>query len=104
MFTLDRSRLPEADVFLADLDAQWRASTGLRSRAEYSIAYAPPLPSALMVLGLNPGGSSDNFHLVEVAAGQSEYIEGYGPTSQNIGQLLRQTLGASSAEEIRTVQ
>jgi hypothetical protein len=104
MFSLDRSLLPAANQFLADLDTQWRAATGLNNRADYSINYSPICPCPLMVLGLNPGGSADNFKLVDVAAGGSEYIEGYGPTSQNIGRLLQRALGVSSPEGIRTVQ
>jgi len=104
MFSLDRSLLPAANQFLADLDTRWRAATGLNNRADYSINYSPICPCPLLVLGLNPGGSADNFQLVDVAAGGSEYIEGYGPTSQNIGRLLQRALGVSSPEGIRTVQ
>jgi len=104
MFPLDRSQLPAANDFLTKLDAEWQAATGLISRADYSISYAPVVPCPLMVLGQNPGGSADNFKLVDITSGSSEYIEGYGPTSQNMGQLLQLALRTISPEGIRGVQ
>ena len=104
MFPFDRSQLPAANDFLTRLDGDWQAATGLTNRADYSIAYAPIAPCPLMVLGINPGGSADNFKLVDIASGSSEYIEGYGPTSQTMGQLLQLALGTTSPEGIRGVQ
>lgn len=103
MFRLDTRALSAAAVAAAKLDSDWRAATGLSSRADYSIHYAPLVPCPLMVLGLNPGGSATNYKVVDVDAGQNEYIEGHGPTAQNIGRLLRLALEAGSPEDIRGI-
>jgi hypothetical protein len=100
---LDPSGLRAANVFMSDIESGWQQTTGLVDRADYSIFFSPCVPSPVMVLGANPGGSSSNFTYVDVTLGQHEYIEGHGPTSQNFGKLLLSSLDANSMEGIRGV-
>lgn len=101
---LDMNLLPAANVFMSSVEQDFRAQTKIQGREDYSAFYAPCVPSPLLVLCTNPGGSADDFRIVDVPKGQHEYIEGHGRTSQNLGRLLREVLNTSSAEGIRGVQ
>lgn len=100
----DSSRQAEANAFMAALEGDFANATGVKGRQDYSAFYAPCIPAPLLVLGMNPGGAADSYKIVDVTIGQHEYIEGYGPTSRNLGRLLQDVLRASSAEDIRGVQ
>ena len=92
-----------ANSRMSEIEKAWKQSTGLTDRSDYSIFYGPLVQSPILVLSANPGGSPDNFKIVDVTRGEHEYIEGYGPTSQNTGRLLQQALGVTSAEGIRGI-
>jgi hypothetical protein len=42
--------------FMRDLEARYRAATGLADRSQYRIFYGPVRPAEMLVLGINPGG------------------------------------------------
>ena len=88
------------------LDAAYREGTGLSDRRYYSMFYVVPARSDFLMLNANPGGSPDNFHIVNVAGGQHEYIEGAnsGRTTRNGAELLRYLVGTRDPEGIRHVQ
>ncbi len=91
---------------MADVDRRFRGSSGLTSRADYSIFYGPLRPSRLLMINANPGGSPDNYRIVDLAAGEHEYIEGRhsGPTTRNGAEILMHIAGSSDSESIRGVQ
>jgi len=101
---LDRTLLPEATSFMDELSRDFLTAAGLRDRRDYSAFYSPCVPSPLLVLNANPGGDADDYQVVDVGAGQHEYIEGYGKTSATTGRILMDALGQVDAEAIRGVQ
>lgn len=93
-------------AFIQRIDAEYRAASGLRDRRYYSIFYGIPARSDLLMLNANPGGTPDNFQIVNVAAGEHEYIEGAnsGATTRNGAMLLQYLADVGSSEGIRHVQ
>ncbi len=49
--------MTQKDVgFMRDLEARYRAASGLADRSQYRIFYGPVRPAEMLVLGINPGG------------------------------------------------
>jgi len=42
--------------FMQDLEARYRAASGLTDRSQYKIFYGPVRPAEILALGINPGG------------------------------------------------
>lgn len=93
----------ESYDLMCDIDERYRAASGLKSRAFYSIFYGPLRPCPLLVINANPGGTPTNFRIVDVLSGEHEYIEGRlsGPTTKNGAEILQTIVGSS---DIRSIQ
>lgn len=91
---------------MMDIENRYQEATGLRSRDHYSIFYGPLRPSKFLMINANPGGSPDSYTIVDVAAGQHEYIEGRnsGPTTRNAAEMLHYIVGSDDPDSIRGVQ
>jgi hypothetical protein len=51
--------MTEQDVqFMSNLEARYRAATGLKDRSQYKIFYGLVRPAPMLVLGINPAGES----------------------------------------------
>ena len=89
-----------------DIDARYQASSGLTDRRYYSIFYGPLAPFPIAVINENPGGTPEKYQVVDVDAGQHEYIEGRfsGKTTLKGAELLRCLLGAPDFEPVRQFQ
>jgi hypothetical protein len=89
-----------------DIDRRYRAVSGLESRDDYSIFYGPLQPSKLLMINANPGGTPDNYSIVDVMSGEHEYIEGRfsGPTTRNGAEMLQYIAGSTDPESVRGVQ
>lgn len=95
----------ELDV-MRDIERRYKAASGLTSRDDYSIFYGPLARSKLLMINANPGGTPDNYHIVDVFAGEHEYIEGResGPTTRNGAEMLQYIANSADPESIRGVQ
>lgn len=91
---------------MRDIDARYQASSGLTDRRYYSIFYGPLAPFPIAVINENPGGTPENYQVVDVDAGQHEYVEGRfsGKTTRNGAELLRRLLNAPNFEPVRQFQ
>lgn len=91
---------------MRDIEARYNEATGLRDRAYYSIFYGPLRKSKFLMLNANPGGRPDSYQIVDVFAGQHEYIEGRnsGPTTRNGAEILLHICGGTNPEALRGVQ
>lgn len=91
---------------MRDIDRRYQEVSGLRSRAFYSIFYGPLLPSRLLMINANPGGSPTSYRIVDVEAGEHEYIEGRqsGATTRNGAEMLMHIASSSDPESLRGVQ
>jgi hypothetical protein len=89
-----------------DIDARYQASSGLTDRRYYSIFYGPLAPFPIAVINENPGGTPEDYQVVDVDAGQHEYVEGRfsGNTTLNGADLLRRLLDVPDFEPIRQFQ
>lgn len=96
----------KAADYMADLEQRYHSASGLHSRDYYSIFYGPLKPSRLMMINANPGGSPTNYKVVNVLAGEHEYVEGRdsGPTTRNGAEILAALAGTASPEAIRQFQ
>jgi uracil-DNA glycosylase len=58
------------------------------------------------MINANPGGTLDNYRVVDVMAGAHEYIEGRasGPTTANGAKILQHIVGSEDPESIRALQ
>jgi hypothetical protein len=91
---------------MRDIDCRYQAASGLSSRDHYSIFYGPLRRSKLLMINANPGGTPDNYNVVDVMAGEHEYIEGRasGPTTRNGAEMLQYIANSANLESIRGVQ
>ncbi|BBK30310.1 hypothetical protein STHU_09440 [Allostella humosa] len=91
---------------MRDIERRYQAASGLKERRYYSLFYGPLAPFPLAMINENPGGSPDDFKIVDVYAGSHEYVEGRfsGPTTLNASTLLMRLLGGDSHEIVRPVQ
>jgi hypothetical protein len=91
---------------MRDVDSRFRAASGLRSRAHYSIFYGPLRRSRILMINANPGGSPSSYQIVDVEGGEHEYIEGKhsGQTTRNGAEMLMHIAGSSNPESLRGVQ
>lgn len=91
---------------MRDIDRRYQDASGLRSRAFYSIFYGPLVPSKLLMINANPGGSPTSYRIVDVEGGEHEYIEGRqsGATTRNGAEMLMHIAGSSDPECLRGVQ
>lgn len=49
--------MTEQDVpFISDVEARYRAATGLKDRSHHRILYGPVRSASMLVLGISPGG------------------------------------------------
>ena len=51
--------MDDAIAFMTDLDARFQRASGLSDRRFYSIFYSRLCRSAVMVIGIKPGGRTD---------------------------------------------
>ncbi len=99
--------LIDADYgLMRDIDLRFRVASGLSDRADYSIFYGPLMPSRLLVINANPGGTPDNYRIVDVMRGEHEYIEGRasGKTTSNGAEILQCIAGGEGLDNIRKIQ
>jgi uracil-DNA glycosylase len=91
---------------MRSIEERYRGATGLSDRRFYSIFYGPLRRHPLLMINANPGGTPDNFKIVEVMAGQHEYVEGRqsGPTTRNGAEILQALLESESSETVRQAQ
>jgi hypothetical protein len=90
--------------FMDRIERDWMRKSGCKDRSEYSIFYSLPNQSDLLFLNINPGGDAESYKIVDVKAGYHEYVEGYGKTSQNTGEFLRQVLKLPNRKDVNFVQ
>lgn len=94
----------ENTELMRDIESRYQKASGLQSRDYYSIFYGPLMRSKILMINANPGGSPDNYRVVDVFKGEHEYIEGRssGPTTRNGAAIL---LGIVRTDEnLRGVQ
>jgi hypothetical protein len=93
-------------ALMQDIEDRYKDSTGLRSRDHYSIFYGPLLRSRLLVINANPGGTPENYKIVDVMKGEHEYIEGRasGPTTANGAQILQHIVRNGNPQSLRSIQ
>lgn len=99
--------LMEADYeLMRDIERRYKEDSGLRSRDHFSIFYGPLTQSKLLMINANPGGTPGRYSIVDVMAGEHEYIEGRqsGPTTSNGAYILQQIVGSNDPEAIRGTQ
>lgn len=91
---------------MRDIDRRYQQASGLNSRAFYSIFYGPLRQSKFLMINANPGGSPTSYKIVDVEAGEHEYIEGRnsGQTTRNGAEMLLCISGSSDLESLRGVQ
>jgi hypothetical protein len=93
-------------ALMSDIERRYERVSGLTSRDYYSIFYGPLRQSKLLMINANPGGTPQKYRIVDVMAGQHEYIEGRtsGPTTRNGAEMLMHMAGSDDPEDIRGVQ
>lgn len=99
--------MPEANYeLMRDIDERYRRASGLNSRDFYSIFYGPLRPSKFLMINANPGGSPTSYKIVDVHAGEHEYIEGRnsGQTTRNGAEMLMHIAGSTDPRCLRGVQ
>lgn len=91
---------------MQSIEQRYQSTSGLKSRDHYSIFYGPLRPSNLLVLNANPGGSPDDYKVVDVMKGEHEYIEGRqsGPTTAKGAEILQHLVGSCRPDDIRGIQ
>lgn len=91
---------------MRDIEDRYRRASGLRSRDFYSIFYGPLRTSKFLMMNANPGGTPQNYKIVDVWAGEHEYIEGRdsGPTTRNGAEILQYIAGSADPSALRGVQ
>lgn len=91
---------------MQDLENRFQTHSGMNSRAQYSIFYGPLRRASLLMINANPGGSPDNYAVVDVTSGEHEYIEGRhsGATTRNGAEILQHIVGSDDPESIRSIQ
>lgn len=91
---------------MADIEARYRAASGMQSRSGYSIFYGPLRRSRLLMVNANPGGTPDKFKIVDVMRGEHEYVEGRNScaTTRNGAEMLHHMVGSVSPNAIRDIQ
>lgn len=91
---------------MRDIERRYKAASRLSNRDDYSIFYGPLCRSKLLMINANPGGTPDNYRIVNVMAGEHEYIEGRdsGPTTRNGAEMLQYIANSADPESIRGVQ
>lgn len=91
---------------MRDVERRFQLASGLMSRDHYSVFYGPLARGGLLVINANPGGTPDNYQVVDVYKGRHEYIEGRnsGPTTRNGAELLQYIVGSDDPESIRGIQ
>lgn len=76
---LTRSKGPNMNALMRELDEQYRALSGLTERRHYSIFYSRIDPSPIMILGINPGGDptlpSDQYPDREFVGWHHDYVD-----------------------------
>lgn len=97
----------EADYeLMRAIEKRYQQASGLSSRDYYSIFYGPLRSSKLLMINANPGGSPTSYKIVDVLAGEHEYIEGRnsGKTTHNGAEMLLHIAGTTNPEALRSVQ
>lgn len=91
---------------MRDIEGRYREVTNLSDRSQYSIFYGPLRPSKFLMLNANPGGSPTSYKIVNVEAGEHEYIEGRnsGQTTRNGAEMLMHIANSKNPESLRAVQ
>lgn len=102
---IDLSAMPNYDL-MRDIEQRYKKAAGLPSRDFYSIFYGPLQPSKFLMINANPGGSPTSYRIVNVYAGEHEYIEGRnsGPTTRNAAEILQYVAGSEDPEALRGLQ
>ena len=67
--------LPNYDL-MRGIERRYRQASGLTDRASYSILYGPLASFPVAMINENPGGTPENYKIVNVMAGEHEYVEG----------------------------
>jgi hypothetical protein len=101
-----RMNYPADYELMRNIEQRFRTKTGIQSRDFYSIFYGPLKPSKFLMINANPGGTPENYKIVDVLAGEHEYIEGRnsGPTTRNGAEILQFIAATDDSEAIRGVQ
>ena len=93
---------------MIQIENDYKASTGLTDRKDYSIFYGPLCKSKLVLIDQNPGGTpiSGGYKIVDVMKGKHELIEGRssGRTTEYQAALLMRLLNTHNAEDLRQIQ
>lgn len=80
--------------FMKDLDARFRATSGLDDRRFFSIFYSRVVQSPLMLIGINPGGNTDGTHQ-QVSCLYEDYAHEYVDMNYRIAVIMRAALMAA---------
>jgi hypothetical protein len=92
---------------MKDIDARFRAASGLRDRRDYSIFYSRLRPSRVMVIGINPGGSRDGTHHVASPTfyenDEHEYVDQNYRIAAVMRPALMHALGTTRPDDLRGV-
>lgn len=97
--------------FMAELDRDFQAATGLQERRLYKIFYSHVHPFPLLVLGLNPGGAADGSDLSASQGFYEQWEHDYVSFRRNpryplagpACDLLFSALGTKSRDALRQV-
>lgn len=104
-----RNMMTEAAYeMMTQIESDYKVSTGLADRKDYSIFYGPLCKSKLVLVDQNPGGTpvAGGYKIVNVMKGQHELIEGRssGQTTEYQAALLMRLLGTHNPEDLRHIQ
>jgi hypothetical protein len=93
---------------MKDIDRRFPECSGLADRKDYSIFYSLLLPSPLMVIGINPGGSpvEGGYQLASRSFyenGEHEYVDMHYPLAAAMRNTLLTALGTNDVDVLRRV-
>lgn len=93
-------------ALMRDIEERYQKASGLTDRRYYSLFYGPLVRFPIAVINENPGGSPDNFQIVDVMAGQHELIEGRysGRTTNKTADLMLRLMDRHEPGALRSLQ
>lgn len=95
--------------FMRELDARFQDAAKLTERKHYSVFYSQVRPSALLILGFNPGGNPETWVESQLASrffyenGEHEYVDCDYKIAVAMREYLKAVLGLEDVEAIRSI-
>lgn len=84
--------MDDAIAFMTDLDARFQRASGLSDRRFYSIFYSRLCRSAVMVIGIKPGGRTDGSHQLASQTFYEDWSHEYVDMNYPIAAVMRPAL------------